>query len=211
MINVKNIFSVFGRTVNNSYRLLGQILLFCVQYKREETHSRDQNSGQEERSMEPACLCGWYYPTVILPSTARFSAEMHSVPTVWSYGEICGYACSPPTSILRRASLRCGREEGWLRSALWKDVCTLDDMGFRELEPVSSRRLLVSVLPLAPSCGCCLPALFLLDRDETERDSALFLLHPPCHTPALDVGLPISITLSHSAVVFEGWRKRVRH
>lgn len=40
-------------------------------------------------------------------------------------------------------------------------------------------------------------AVFLLcslDQDETERDSALFLLHLPSHASTLNVGLPLSIT-----------------
>lgn len=168
--------------------------------------------------MGSVCLCSWHYPTAVLPSTTRFSVEEYSVLTAWSYppeesihfwGMYVGIPAVHPPVITCRAALRCCREEGRLSSATWKDVCTLDDMGFGELESVSSHRLLVSVLPLAPSCGCCLPPLFLLDRDETERDSALFLLHLPRHTPSLDVGLPTSITLSHPAVVFKGWRKCV--
>lgn len=100
---------------------------------------------------------------------------------------------------------------GRLSSATWKDICTPADVGFGELEPVSSHSLLVSVLALAYSCGCCLHPLFLLDQDETGWDSALFLLHLPCHIPTLDVGLPISITVSHPAVFFKGWRKYVSH
>lgn len=127
-------------------------------------------------------------PNSHLPSTARFSVEMYSVLTVWSYPpeeaipfwDVCGYTCCPPTGIIRRAALRCCREEGRLSSASWKDVCTLDDTGFGELEWVSSHRLLVSVLPLAPSCGCCLPPLFSLDGDETEWDSAF---SPPSAPP----------------------------
>lgn len=49
MINVENIFSVFVKTVNNHYELLGQKILFSVQYKREESHSRGQNSRWDER------------------------------------------------------------------------------------------------------------------------------------------------------------------
>lgn len=49
MINVENIFSVFVKSVNNCYELLGQKFLFSVQYKREESHSRGQNSRWDER------------------------------------------------------------------------------------------------------------------------------------------------------------------
>lgn len=105
-----------------------------------------------------------------------------------------GYLCSTPTSITHKAALRRGREEGRPGRAAWKDICTLDDTRFGELELVSSHRLLVSVFPLAPSCGCCLPLLCSLDQDETEWDSAQFLLHLSSHATTLDVGLPISIT-----------------
>lgn len=131
--------------------------------------------------------------------------------SLYPFGMYLGKHAVHPPVITCRAALRCYREEGRLSSATWKDVCTLDDTGFGELESVSSHSLLVSALPLAASCGCSLPPLFLLDQDETEWDSALFLLHLPHHTPTLDVGLPISIILSDPAVVFKGWRKRVSH
>lgn len=100
--------------------------------------------------------------------------------------------CCTPTSITCITALRSVKQERQLNSATWRDSCTLDDTGFGELESVSLRRLLVSALILAPSCGCCLPPLFSLDQDETEWDSALFLLHPPHHTHMLDVGLPLA-------------------
>lgn len=150
---------------------------------------------------------------------ARFPRGVYSVPTPWScapdgslpFRYLSGCPCCTPTSITCKAALRCGREEGRPISAMWKDICTLDDTRFGELELVSSYRLLISVFPLAPSCGCCLPPLFSLDQDETEWDSALFFLHLPSHASTLDVGLPITIALSHPAVVFKAWRKCVPH
>lgn len=116
--------------------------------------------------------------------------------------------CCTPTSTTCITALRSVKEERQLNSATWRDSCTLNDTGFGEPESVSSRRLLVSALILAPSCGCCLPPLFSLDQDETEWDSALFLLHSPHHTHMLDVGLPLALfylTLKS----FLGWRKCV--
>ncbi len=78
-----------------------------------------------------------------------------------------------------------------------RDICTLDDTKFGELESVSLHRLSVSAL-------LHVAALFSLDQDEMKQDSALFLLHPPHHIPALYVGLPNSIALSHSEVFSGG-------
>lgn len=144
---------------------------------------------------------------LVIPSrcftfTRLFPSGLYSVLTPRScapdrsltFWYIRGYPCCTPTSTTCKATLRCGREEGRPSRAVWKDICTLDDTRFGELELVSSHRLLVSVFPLAPSCGCCLPPLCSLDQDETEWDSALFLFHLPSHASTLDVGLPISIT-----------------
>lgn len=154
----------------------------------------------EEAYVVSVSLC------LVLPNS--FSMKIYSILSIWSYSperstpfwEVRGYTCCPPTAVLCRAALRCGKEERW--SCM--EGCL--HMGFRELKSISLHRLLVAVIPLAPLCAWCL-FLFSLDQDETEWDSALFLLHLPCHTPTLDVGLPINISSSHSAVVFKQWRK----
>lgn len=171
--------------------------------------------------MLSVCLSCWCYPTVILTSSACFRwkctlTQPYGVYFPGVYGLLgCMWVYVLYTRWHHMASSQRSSEmwqrAGKLSSATWKDIFILDDVGFGKLEPVFSHGFLVSVLPLAPSCGCCLPPLFSLDQDETEWDSALSLLHPPCHIPTLDVGLPISIILSHPAAVFGGWRKCVSH
>lgn len=143
---------------------------------------------------------------ILCPNLMEFTL-LESAP----FWDVCGvYVLYTQLHHMWRSS-EMWQRAGRLSSATWKDICTPADVGFGELEPVSSHSLLVSVLALAYSCGCCLHPLFLLDQDETGWDSALFLLHLPCHIPTLDVGLPISITVSHPAVFFKGWRKYVSH
>lgn len=112
----------------------------------------------------------------------------------WLYGlrllkslSLCVCAIHPPASYIQQFWNVAEKKAGWTvlcgrMFALWMT----QDLG-----------------SWISSCGCCLPPLLSLDQDETELNSALFLLHLPYHTPTLDVGLPISITLSHSTVVFQ--------
>lgn len=189
-------FFVFLRTVINSYGLLGH----CLCSTKEVKASLEDKTADVGRG--PCGQC------VSAAGIAQQLSSLHQAASQWSFPVLTPWSCVPDKML--STILGCewesippfcaahhqhhGREEGRPNHAVWKDICTLDDTRFGELELVSSHRLLVSVFPLAPSCGCCLPPLCSLDQDETEWDFALFLLHLSSHASTLDVGLPISIT-----------------
>lgn len=202
--------------MNSSYGLLGQLLLFSGQYKRKESHSRGQSSRWEER---PTCsVCLWLVlpnshltfnsrllgGNVLCPDCMEFPSQKVYTPVgcTWVYVPSTHWHRTQSRSATRR---RRGEDrqryvEGCLRS------------GWRGIRGAGISFFMRAFGVCAPSCSFMwlLFSSFSLDWDETEWDSALFLFHPPRHTPASDVGLAINITLSHPAVVSKEWRKRVR-